>query len=126
MYIYGGYSQGFDAVSRGDLWIAELGPLKTPSWSQALVHGTIPHARAFAALNAVNGMLILFGGYFEREHVRDMHVYFPETSKWCDQDSLEPLVQGNPPYFTENHHGITVYAGVLYLSRSGVVRLSHD
>ena len=124
MYIYGGYTQG--AVSRGDLWIAELGRFKTPSWTQALVHGTIPHARTVAALNAVNGMLILFGGYCEREHVRDTHVYLPETSNWCGQNSLETLVQGNSPKLTEDHHGITVYAGVLYLTRSGVFRLSHD
>ena len=123
MYIYGGYTQG--AVSRGDLWIAELGPFKTPSWTQALVHGTIPHARINATLNAVNGMLILFGGFYEGENARDTHVYFPETSKW-GQNSLETLVQGNSPKLTEDHHGITVYAGVLYLTRSGVFRLSHD
>ena len=124
MYIYGGYIKG--AVSRADLWIADLGPFKTPSWSQTLVNGTVPRARTSATLNAVNGMFVLFGGYHSGDYQRDIHIYFPGTTKWYGMDRIETQVHGEPPTLTEDHRGLTTYAGVLYLTRSGVFLLSQD
>ena len=123
MYIYGGKGTGNRYL--GDLWIAELSDQRAQSWSQPIIRGTAPSGRIHTSLRVLKGLLVVFGGRKTTEGAdRDTEVYIPKLNSWHGQNSSLVRVRGNPPNDTAYHRGLSVSDGILYLTRSGIYKLS--
>ena len=125
MYIYGGFNDDFEYL--GDLWIAELSSLAAQTWSLVVTRGSLPTNRTVAALNNLNGRLVVFGGFCRDYNVRHaMSVFFPKTQEWKSRDGGEVRVAGSRPGDTTNHLSVTLSRGILYFTPSGIFLLSEE
>lgn len=125
MYIFGGFTTGDRLL--GDLWVAELGKFSVPYWSRPQIEGPTPTPRSLAALNNLNGVLVLFGGYL-RERAQtaqtDLDIYLEEEQKWHNRLGSKVEVLGISPGKTAQHLGVTTSEGILYFTPSGIFMLS--
>ena len=125
MYVYGGYGTGNRYL--GDLWVAELSDHSAQSWSQLITGGPTPSARTEPSLNALNGILVVFGGNtMQVRACRDAEVYFPKLNSWHRRSGSVVRVKGNPPENTRSHRGLSVSDGILYFTNSGIHKLSQE
>ena len=119
MYVYGGYDR--NAQLLGDICIAELGA-HYAFWSLPQVNGRIPVSRTVAALNNLNGLLVMFGGHAQREVAKgELNIFSPETNMWL---SSGVKVQGSSPRTKTRRCGLKTSNGVLYFTRDGIYLLS--
>lgn len=124
MYIFGGFTTGDRLLS--DLWVAELGNFCAPYWSRPQIEGLTPAPRSLAALNNLNGVLVLFGGYPEERRQTELQTYLAEENWWYESSGSTVEVHGEPPERSGDLLGVTTSEGILYFTTEGIFLLSRQ
>ena len=123
MYIYGGCDENRELLP--DLWVADFANLRAPSWSKAQVNGNNVLGRTEAALNHLEGLIVVLGGYDDTDNIqRQLQIYSSASNRWHDQDSYGVEVTGAAPGESTFYHGVSTSDGILYFTHVGVYRLS--
>mmetsp|Transcript_43552 Transcript_43552/g.94900 ORF Transcript_43552/g.94900 Transcript_43552/m.94900 type:complete len:670 (+) Transcript_43552:115-2124(+) len=118
LFIHGGYSD--DGRYLDDMWLLELQTPRTPSdeasfsysWHQVVQAGSIPPARESHSLTAVNGKLVLIGGYTTGgllEH--DVSVFDPDSGTWAVPTPANPYPGARQGHSATRHGHRVILAG---------------
>mmetsp|Transcript_31973 Transcript_31973/g.76650 ORF Transcript_31973/g.76650 Transcript_31973/m.76650 type:complete len:677 (+) Transcript_31973:36-2066(+) len=118
LFVHGGYSD--DGRYLDDMWLLELQDPRTGgdeasfsfSWRQVVQAGSIPPARESHSLTAVNGKLVLIGGYTTGgllEH--DVSVFDPDSGTWAVPTPANPYPGARQGHSATRHGRRVILAG---------------
>ena len=86
LFVHGGVSEQAD---RSSVYLADAHELNlsTMTWREVKMRGNAPSPRAFHTLNALNKMMVCFGGDDGTEFKRETHYMRYEDEVWCEPET---------------------------------------